>query len=83
MWNEFVQTVKGTEESRFATSRGSDQGCDLTLLNMDVDILKGMGGPVIEIKLLRFDLDIEVWGYHRDRFWKLGDPGLFSEIIRL
>ena len=83
MWNEFVQTVKGTEESRFATSRRSDQGRDLTLLNMDVDILEGMGGTIIEIKPPCFDLDIKTRVYHQDRFWQLGDPGLLIQNYQI
>jgi hypothetical protein len=54
MWDEFVQTVKGTEESRFSASRRSDQGRDLTLSNMDVDILEGVGGPIKKVKLSGF-----------------------------
>jgi hypothetical protein len=50
MWNELVQTVQRPEESRFATSRGTDQGSDLTFSNVDVDVLKGMGGTIIEVK---------------------------------
>jgi hypothetical protein len=54
MWNEFIQTVKSTEEGRFSTSRRSDQGRDLTLSNMDVDILEGVGGSIKKVKLSGF-----------------------------
>jgi hypothetical protein len=66
MWNEFIQTIKGTQESRFSTSRRPDQGRNLSLSNMDINILEGVGGPIKEVKLSGFHFKGWIWRDHRD-----------------
>jgi hypothetical protein len=78
-----IHPVEGSEKGRLTTAGGTDEGSDLAFANNDIDFFKGMGGTIKEIKSLCFDLDSEAWIYHQDRFWKLGDLGPFSEIIRL
>jgi hypothetical protein len=54
--DELVQAVKGSKKGRFTASGRPDQGSDLALLDIDVNILEGLDRTVIEIKLFCFHL---------------------------
>jgi hypothetical protein len=48
--NELIQTVKGSEESRFSASGRPYQSGNLALSDKNVDIFKGLGQTIVEIE---------------------------------
>jgi hypothetical protein len=52
--DQFIHPVERPQESGLAATRGPDEGRDLSLFDLEVDILQGLKRPVKEIQILGF-----------------------------